>query len=266
MTYPQACTIARDLSTLDTNAAHMLREMCEQTKRSVTFIIMRYGDPRSWRRIPQVRDARTLRTGRTGLRVGTRAWTKKMGRVTVLEHAETGRVVKAPTILAFCEKAGLVGCSGVHITPILNGDRPSYKGWYRPDFLDQAFNLKDVYGNEVNTTVRDYIRKVGRKGAGQANRLLTGRKRTMMDCQVMLADTPVKQFIQPRSVKITNVELTDGKRVFRGANLSEVARQAGVNSSNLYHLAYGFREQAYGLRVKSITTEKRQALSVLTSI
>ena len=64
MTYPQAQDLARQLATLETEPAKMLKTMCAQTGCQPTFIIMRYGDPHTWGEIPTKMDGRASKISR----------------------------------------------------------------------------------------------------------------------------------------------------------------------------------------------------------
>ena len=274
MTYPQAQDLARQLSNLDTPPAKMLKTLCAQTGRLPTFIIMRYGDPTTWNRVPATYDKRRAKRERpkslgaaekiveevfeangqaaVALRRRARSLRKTQGikwsrpefivlkfgdprlwaevtknlmskkarrelslaRPCVLEHVKSGRVVEADSIVRFCQKAGIPK-SRYHITPILDGTRPTHKGWYLPAFLDRTLHLRDIYLNEYSMSVRQWI-KSGHSG-GQAYRLLNGSKRTEMCSRLMLAETPVDAKMVPRLERTVEVKLTDGKRVFKGA-------------------------------------------------
>lgn len=323
MTYPQAQTIARELANASTEAAKMLRVLCEQTGRSETFIIMRYGDPRCWPEAPQLADARNrskiphpttiaeatkivkqvekadgyaavalrrrsrVRRPSYGPLLSSlpyivfkegdpRHWpevvkglhSKKarrelaLARSCTLEHSKTGKVIKADSIVQFCEQAKLDGNARYHITPVLNGDRTTYKGWCLPDFLNQSLNLKDIYGNQYEMTVRDWVRKHG--SPGSAHRLLAGRKKSISNSKLMLASTLVDSPLSPRSQHTIEVKLTDGKRTYSGRSIHEAAQAAGLKQpGSLYQCAYGFRDEARGLRVKSIKMERKRVLEVI---
>lgn len=283
MTYPEAQQIALDLAFSDCEAAKMLRILCDQTKRKATFIIMRYGDPRTWTKLPSRVDGRSSRVNRvmdrtvkvtrkvadqvdyvrSGTQITATRRTKDW-RVTlktrpcVLEHAMTGRVIEAPSIVVFCEQANLKH-SKYHITPILDGHRVHHKGWYLPAFLDQILHLRDIYSNEYQITVREWI-KSGRTG-GSAQRLLTGEKRAESRHQIMLASTTNDSQVRPRPNKITQVEVTKNGQIYTGASIKEAGTKAGLKSyHNLYSVAYGFAEEAQGVRIKSIKVEKKRVL------
>lgn len=324
MTYTEATQIAHKMATSTSKAAQLLRAKMRATNHQATFIIMRFGDPRNWKKLPKGRDTRTKnpkvvkmpfvfactdeeaikfvdetkRSGGEPLRLlklksddyrrrcnpyrypydyisivrkfgDPRTWdglpVATKGRTTrrplTLEHAQTGRVISAPGITTFCRLANLTGSAQFHITPILDGKRVHHKGWYLPSFLDQQLNLRDIYGNLYSMTVREWIRDHKRSGQ-TANRLLTGGKKSIVEGRVMLASTVINSPIAPNPIRTTEVKLTDGKRVFSGRTISEAARNAGFKkSSNLYKVAYGFKDEAWGLRVKSIEIEKKRALA-----
>lgn len=283
MTYSNAFNIASKLSNANTPAAVLLRIKMKETGRRATFLIMRYGDPRQWRRAPKPVDERVQRSQLTAKRMTkiavkkpikmdfvrkgkrlrftrkTKDWRRIVKtRPCVLEHAMTGRVVKAPSIVAFCAKARLKH-SKYHITPILDGERVTHKGWYRPDFLDGKLALKDIYGNAYQMTVREWIRR-GQSGV-QAYRLLSGKTRSEVGSRIMLASTEVTSPLRPRDCHTVQVKLTDGKRVFTGTSIHGAAQAAGHSQAGaLYQVAYGFRDEARGLRVKSVKMAKKRVL------
>lgn len=284
MTYSQSLDIARSLASADTKAARLLRAMVKSTGRKETFIIMRYGDPREWDDLPTKRDTRTKAHTKsvsrpskmTGVTKGTQTyikqgkvvtWTRRTKdwrsivktRAVSLEHIN-GRKLSAPSIVIFCERAKLKGNARYHITPVLDGDRPSYKGWYVPGYLSRAIEVRDVYGNLSTVTVRDLLTKHGLKQTS-VSRLLSGERRAVMGDRLMLAETKVDTTLAPRAIQTTKVKLTDGKRVFTGRTIGEAARMAGVQpQQGLYATAYGFRDEYNGLSIKEIEIERKSVL------
>jgi hypothetical protein len=249
MTYNQALDISRSLRP-GTRAAKLLDMMCEQTGRARTFIIMRYGDPHNWRNLPKPKDSREYRYRSKYTRL----------RPCHLVHIE-GRSIRAKSIAEFCDKAGLKETHNrLHVSPVLNGERTSFKGWYRPEFLARKVELRDVYGNVTTHAVRDLIRN-NRMKVTTIRRLLDGSKKSGLDSRIMLADTPVNAIMSPRPVRITKVKLTDGRKVYTGTSIPDAARKAGItNLAGLYSIAYGFRDDLNGMTIKDIELERRQVL------
>lgn len=249
MTYSNALDIARALANANTKAAKLLRAMTKKTGRVPTFIIMRYGDPRKWRDLPRIRDHRELRY--------RSKYTKT--RLCHLVNLD-GREIRADSIADFCDKAGLPKVNRFHITPILNGERMSLKGWYLPETLARKVELRDIYGNVTTEVVRDLI-TTNRMKSATIRRLLEGANKSALDSRVMLADTPVNAPIAPRALRITKVKLIDGKRVYTGQSIPEVARKAGItNLPALYSIAYGFRDHFKGMMIKEIEVERKSVL------
>ncbi len=216
-------------------------------KWALTYVIKKAGDPREWREV-----TKNLRSKKARRELS-------VARECVLEHID-GRVIKANSIVHFCERAGIPD-SKYHISPILDGKRVTHKGWYLPETLARKIELRDIYDNVSTHTVRELLveHKLGKNTVGA---LLDGRKKTVMNSRLALADTPIDAKVRPNPIKTTRVTLTKGNRTFTGKTICEAARAAGVTSlPNIYKAAYGFREEAQGVRVKSVEVERRSVLN-----
>lgn len=247
MTYNESLDIARILGKATTKAAKMLRAMTKQTGRTATFLIMRYGDPRKWRRIPQAQDRRNFR-------YRSKYTTKRPCRLTHID----GRTISASSIADFCDKVGLSTVDRLHVSPVLDGQRMSFKGWYLPETLMRKVSLRDIYGNVMTHTIRALIQEDKIKPSS-IRRLLAGDTKSVRNHRVMLADTPIKAKIAPNSLRITKVKLKDGNRIYTGTSIPEVARKAGIgNLPALYSIAYGFRDDYHGTTFKEIEVERRR--------
>lgn len=263
MTYSEALDIARKLANSTTKAAERLRAKCAESGRQPTFVIMRYGDPRGWvGRLPKKLDARTREL--PAKPVGTRVskdwrWTVRHRPVT-LQHAETGQIVNCPSIVAFCAEhvPNASTSDRYHVTPVLDGDRPSFKGWYLPETLAQVVKLRDIYGNVTSHTVRELLTTHGLPSTTVFH-LLSGRKRSVNN--LMLAETPVGTDLRPKQTKITEVTLIKGRRVVKGSSLPDAARKAGLATAGLYSAAYGFKESVSGFKVAEVKTERKRIIS-----
>lgn len=246
-----AAKIARRVLAANGQAAKALRRRVRAIthigyKDPAARIVLRDGDPYLWREITHKLKSKKARRELT------------LARPCVLENVVTGKVIKAPSIVKFCQLAGIPRGS-YHISPVLDGHRPHHKGWYLPAFLDQVLHLRDLYSNEHQITVRDWI-KSGRS-PGSARRLLSGEKRTESHRQIMLASTTNDSQVRPRPNKITQVEVTKNGQTYTGASIKEAGTKAGLKSyHNLYSVAYGFAEEAQGVRIKSIKVEKKRVL------
>ncbi len=232
-------------------AAVALRRRARAMKRigckdPIMYVVMRDGDPRQWREVTANLKSKKARKALS------------LARTCELEHPKSGRRIRAASIVEFCAKAGIPN-SRYHITPILDGSRLFHKGWYLPAFLDRVLDLKDIYGNVSQLTVREWVKRG--HTAAQANRLLTGQTRSEKGSKIMLASTVVDSLLKPRDTMITQIKLTDGKRVFTGDSINAACQNAGLSQpGNVYQMAYGFRDEARGLRVKSVKVAKKRVV------
>lgn len=254
MNYSKALDIARSLAGSSTKEANLLREACQTLGRIPTFVIMRYGDPRKWKELPEFIDARTAK----------RKYTKYNYRRPVrLQNIDTGQISRAGSIIKFCDKylGGKNKEDRFHVTPVLNGDRPSFKRWFLPETLARKVELRDIYGNVSIISFRDGVKKHGIPPSTLIS-LLNGRKRAMLSNRVMLAETPVDSKIKPRNYKITRIQIEKGNKTVTGKSVYEVARKAGIKNVNgVYSTGYGFRDNVNGFRVADVTIEQRRVLA-----
>lgn len=273
MTYSEAQSISETLLKGDTQPARLLKRACATLDKTPTFIIMRYGDPRKWDELPKKVDKRLDYTYRKSvIRKATRSkstkttnlvkeWKRPVSvRPCALEHLN-GRIIRASSIAEFCRKANLRNPSDkFHVTPVLDGDRPSFKGWHLIGVLSRKLEVKDVYGNLTKVTVRELIGRYKVK-MGSVMSLLDGRKKSILNNRVMLASTEIHSPLTPKNYQTTQVKLTDGKRVYSGKTICEAARNAGMTAvASIYPVAYGFRDSFRGLTVKSVEVEKKRVL------
>lgn len=270
MTYPEALDIARSLTTANTNAARLLRKQCRLSKRQPTFVIMRYGDPRQWRGLPKASDPRSRkRTIKAPAKVWgqrpTKDWRKIVnGRAVRLQHIDSATPVEYATIVEFCARHLPGKSDPYHVTPVLNGERPSFKGWYLPETLVREVQMRDVYGNLVSFKVRD-AKQYGLTPRTVCS-MLRGKRDGAKQGRIALADTVPARGLLPISKrpKITSVTLVKGKRVVTASSLPKVAIKAGIQTSiaSVYAMAYGLRDEVRGFRLKAIKTEPRRVFSV----
>lgn len=282
MTYSIALDIARRLADADTVPAKLLREKCRLTGRQPTFIIMRYGDPRTWRVAPKTRDGRLTRANhvnRSKVRAIRRKSLKSASRIrdtrrpkdwrhTVntrpvrLQHLETGRVITAKSIAAFVRRhlPETWEEARYHITPVLDGQRSSHKGWFLPETLAHRVSLRDVYGNTTSLTIREAFKKHGLSARGLVC-LLSGKTRATFGGRLILAENATKAFVQPKATKVTRVQLTDGRRTVTAPSLNQAALKAGISVPGVYQAAYGLRAEIDGFRIADVTVEQKRVLA-----
>ncbi len=182
-----------------------------------------------------------------------------------LQNVHSGRIIKADSIVEFCKEAGLKFPAQYHVTPVLDGARPSFKGWFLPETLARKVDLKDVYDNEYkDVSVHDWLRRKSHApalGKSSIFHLITGKKRAIGGGKIMLASTPNDSPIRPKAYKIRSFVITNGKKTIHGTSILNAAKKAGLNPSDVYSLAYGFRDQVNGYEVQKLTTEDKVVLT-----
>lgn len=236
---------------------------CRESGRSGTFIVMRFGDPRKWKEMPKGKVKSIMRGKMRFHSRKTYMSLHRRERLCVLENIDTGKIVTTHSISDFCRESGLAKLNPnarYHITPILDGDRPSYKGWFLPETLKKVIKLRDLYDNVYEMTVKEWIQKHGT--AGSALKLLTGTKKFISNNRLTLASSPIDRFLQPRTHKITGVTLVKGNRIVRGKSMCEVAEKLGVAPVTVYEAGYGFRDNVEGFKIDGIEQERKKVLSV----
>lgn len=268
MTTQQAINLAATITQRHPKVDRLLRAKCRETGRARSFIIMRFGDPREWGdTIPKGR-LKPLKVGKQRFRTRAtyRAWAKTSGRKgeglrrCVLQHITSGRIIRASSIVAFCRKARLTGNARFHITPILDGQRLSYKDWFLPSTLATKLNLRDVYGNVYKgVTIREWVKKHG-LSAHMATKLLRGDKTRAASGRLALASTEDTGFIKPRSTIVTGVTLRKGGHIIKADSLPSAAARLGLYPSSLYPLAYGVTDTVAGYKLTHVKTEQRMVL------
>jgi len=183
----------------------------------------------------------------------------------VLQNVHSGRIIKADSIVEFCKEAGLKFPAQYHVTPVLDGARPSFKGWFLPETLAQTVDLKDVYGNEYKgVSVHDWLRRKSHApalGKSSILALVRGQKKFIGTGKIALASTPIDSIIAPKAYRIKDFAITDGEKTFRGKSIYDVARQAKLSAPYVYSLAYGYREDVNGFKVKKLTAEDKVVLT-----
>lgn len=266
MTTQQAINLSKTLASLDMKANQLLNAKCRENGRSRTFTIMRFGDPRKWDVLPKGKlhppGARGNRWNEVpdDLRDGRALHDADYHRPCTLERLDTGRRIRAKSIVEFCRKARMKGGNHrFHITPVLNGTRAHHKGWYLPKTLNTVLDIRDVYGNVRSLTVRDWITKHD-LSVSAASRLLSGARHSVHG-GIMLASSPDKAIIKPRADYTTLVTIQKGAHKVSAPTISQAAAKAGLHPHSLYPVAYGLRPDANGYRITAIKTAKRSILS-----
>lgn len=180
-------------------------------------------------------------------------------RVCKLKNLYSGRLINASSITEFCRKAGFVGSnSKYHITPVLDGKRMSYKGWFVPSTLDKPLALKDVFGNYYDTNIQEILRRK-KLSSIAIKRLVNGR--TFRG--ICSADKDTSHIIPPRAFKVDSYVFQDHTgEIFQGNTLQEVADCAGIHLQGAYNLVHGIQDQVKGVFLKCVKTHQRQSLSL----
>lgn len=184
--------------------------------------------------------------------------TTPLPRPCALENIHSGRIIRAPSLIEFCRKARLWGNSRFHITQVLNGARPSIRGWYPLGFLGRQVKLADIWGNEYRLSLKTLIKRHGMYPSSVTG-LLDGRKRVFRNLTAV--DRPIDGYLKPRDYRVTGVTVTNGWRTIRAANLTQAARRAGICFTAFHPLAYGLKEEVSGYRLIRFDTAKRKALT-----
>lgn len=187
---------------------------------------------------------------------------QSLRRPCVLQNVISGRIVKAPSITEFCRKARLYKNAKYHITPVLAGQRPSYKGWFLPKTLDRRLNLRDVYGNVYkDISIRQWIKKHGMT-AVSAIKLLDGRiERTSLG-RLTLASVKETGFLKPRATQIVGVTLRKGRWTVKANSLPQAAARLCYAPTAFYPLLYGTKDQVNGYSLTNVKLKRRQVLNI----
>jgi hypothetical protein len=245
----------------------MLRAKQAETRLKPSVIIRRFGDPRNWIDYPRgtTKDRRSFNPGATFRTMRAKGVVRADRTIRVanrrchLQHIETGRVINVRSIAAFCRKARLGGNARYHITPVLDGKRLSYKGWYLPATLRRTLDLRDSYGNVYRgVTLRDWVVK-HRKSPGSARRLLSGARETVGG--VTLLSNPKATDLTRRAMTVTKVVLARGKHRVEADSVMEAAAKLGTTgASPIYDMVYGIRSHYRGYRLVRVKTRRHAAL------
>lgn len=191
-----------------------------------------------------------------------------------LQHLVTGRVINVGSIATFCRKAKLKGNAKLHITPVLEGKRWSYKGWFKPDTLKQEVALADVYGNQYDPVkVQTLIEDHGLTVHG-LKRILRGQFYGTR--RLTRADTPVQGLLKPRDWRVAEYVFKKQRpnrrgapEIHRGSCLTQLAKDLGLSHpGSLYPLLYGWRSKVSAAGKGTITlvdvqTERKVAVPEL---
>lgn len=187
-----------------------------------------------------------------------------------LQHLETGRIIDCNSIVKFCRKAKLDETARYHISPILNGTRREYKGWFNPDYLNQKVALTDIYGNQYQPIAVAELMERG-LSSPTISRLIRGKP--IASRRLAPADKPFNGALQPRGWKVAQYvfQLTTPNRpgrpaLVQGSNLTQIAADLGyTHPSNLYPLLYGLRKSIkvgpdHRLFLLSVRTEPKVSM------
>ncbi len=190
---------------------------------------------------------------------------KKLTRPCVLENLYSGRVISADSIVAFCREAGLGGNARYHISAVLDDKRHQFHNWYKPEILGTELDLKDVYGNVYpKVSLRDWLKRRNHKnrlGTTAIMALVRGTKKFIGGGKLTLASTPIDAIIAPKAYRIKDFAISNGEHTIKGTSIYNVAQQAGLNPPDVYSLAYGFRDEVKGYKVKRLIAEDKVVLT-----
>jgi hypothetical protein len=177
-----------------------------------------------------------------------------------LINLETGQVVRAKSITAFCKAAGLVdGNDKLHITPILNEERFHHKNWCLPKYYNTYLELKDIYGNIYKGKLSDFILRYKVSPRNLWNLL---KERKVIANGLMLAKTELGG-ISPKPYKIKRYAFsTPNQKEISGNTITSIHNQLrdSVSYKTLLMLVNGQAYQASGYKVKSLDIEQRVIL------
>lgn len=187
-----------------------------------------------------------------------------LGKVPVtLQHIESGRKLSAASITAFCRKAGFKGGTPhFHITPILKGERLSYKGWGRPDVLNQRLKLKDAYGNTYEPSVAELI--LNRVGAFTIRRLQAGQQVGA----IAPATVDTSHTVPPNPTKVTRYRFHMGEGAGRGNptvvadTIKGAATRLGISPARAGYLVHGLAGSVKGATFLGAETTQRRVLEL----
>jgi hypothetical protein len=123
-----------------------------------------------------------------------------------LVNLETGRKIRAKSVVSFCRQAGLNSANdAIHIFPILRRERLHHQGWALPEFYHKKVELKDCYGNLCSGEVKDllYQHKIP---ACRIWNLINGSKKVLGG--IMMADTNIAVPLPPNKPALYTFEQT----------------------------------------------------------
>jgi hypothetical protein len=80
-----------------------------------------------------------------------------------LQHAKTGRIIDAPSIIAFAHAARLSGVTGgwqMRVGAVLNGKAPHFRGWFNPAIRDrEAIKTHLKVSSKWNNVAKGSVRR-----------------------------------------------------------------------------------------------------------
>lgn len=173
-------------------------------------------------------------------------------RPVTFQHIRTGRIISAPSIVAFVRKAGLKRVARFQFNDVLRGKKLSLHGWGLPRILNTRLRLKDVYGNRYEGTVAELRRKLS---GCTIRRLLKGQP----VASLALESHDYGRIVPPRAERIVGYSVVRDGRRYDGQTLEEVAGKAGVSVNAVYNLSHGLSHEVNGTTLHHVKTVRRKA-------
>jgi hypothetical protein len=173
----------------------------------------------------------------------------------LLVNKQTEQIISADSISDFCKKAKLLKNDKFHITPILNGDRPSHKHWVLPSVFYKKICLKDIYGNIYKDSIRNFIFKNGLTFQF-IWKLINNKK--MVSNGLMLKNTNINH-ININSYIINNYKFLSPKnKIVKLKTIRKSLKDISYHS--LWSLSRGKYEKIKGYKFLSADIQKKSIL------
>ncbi len=172
-------------------------------------------------------------------------------RAVIMQHIRTGRIISAPSIAAFVRRARLGRYAQFQFDPVFKGEKLSLHGWGLPHVLNRHLSFKDVFGNRYEGTVCELRKRL-------SSRVIKCLLRDQPIASLAPADYDYGAVLPVKTHVATEYAVKHKGRVYRGATLKAVGRQAGISHVAVWALTHGQRSVVKGVRFHSVKTRQRR--------
>lgn len=167
-------------------------------------------------------------------------------RKTHLVNFNTGEEIQTNSISEFCRRANLNKNDKYHMTPVLDGERLTHKGWVLPSLLNNRTIICDLNGKEYSIRELLRIKKQFSLTVTSLNKLLSGEISIYKGLHLKYGDA---KFVVPKKYEYT---FSNGESTIKVKNVSAAGRMFHRERSNFSHCIRGKIDSAFGYKLVGV--------------